>query len=71
MALSVSAIKATIKAKREAAFGPPDDSGLADASYQADAEWMFDVLTVQASTLLNNGIDSGGDTLVLLTGKVL
>jgi len=70
MALSVASIKAAIKAKREAAFGPPDDVLVADAAYQADAEWMFDVLTIQASTTLANGLDSGGDLLVSLVGVI-
>jgi len=71
MALTVPAIKAIIKAKREATLGIPDDEVLADATYQADAEWVFDVLTTLATTQLNNGADSGGDTLVDLTGVIL
>ena len=71
MALTIPTIKAAIKAKRELALGPPTNAALADKIYQADAEWIFEVLTVQASTLLTNGIDTGGDSLVSLTGTLV
>lgn len=71
MALSVANIKAVIKTKREAEFGIPADADIADLSYQADAEAFFEILTALATTALNNGIDSGGDTLVDLTGVII
>lgn len=71
MALSIAGIKAVLKAKREAQFGTPVDPAQADKSYQADAEALFQILTVDASTVLNNGLDSGGDTLTDLTGKIV
>ena len=72
MALSIATIKAVIKTKRETAFGPPDDPILADASYTADAETLFEVLTVQASVAIaGGGIDTNGDTLVTPTGVIL
>ena len=71
MALSIPVIKATTKDKREAQLGTPADPALADKIYQADAEAIYAILTAQASTLLNNGIDSNGDTLADLTGTIV
>lgn len=71
MALTVSSIKAIIKAEREAVLGPPDDPVIADKNYTADANWVFKILTVEATTVLNNGADSNGDTLTDLTGKIV
>lgn len=61
MALSVASIKAVIKAKREAACGPPDDPVLADKIYEADAEWIFEVLTSLSatSTTVTGGSSAG------------
>jgi hypothetical protein len=71
-ALVLATIKAKIKERREAALGPPDDAVLADKIYEADAEWIFDVLTVQVQTLMDGlGLDSNGDTIAILTGKIL
>lgn len=71
MALSIATIKAVIKAKREASLGVPLDPALADKIYQADAEALFQILTVDASTVLNSGADSNGDTLTDLTGTIV
>lgn len=71
MALSVSSIKAIVKAKREANLGVPDDAAKADKVYQAEAEALFEILTVAAATVLTSGLDDGGDTLVSLVGKII
>lgn len=71
MALSIAAIKAEIKTQREAVFGTPDDPTEADKGYTADATAIYNILTSQASTVLNDGTDSNGDTLVDLTGSIV
>lgn len=71
MALSIASIKAIIKTEKEAVFGTPDDPTEADKAYTADATILFKILTVQASTVLNNGIDSNADALIDLTGKIV
>ena len=70
MALTVSGIKAIIKNKREAQFGTPDNAAEADKAYQADAELLHEILTTLAVVQLNNGVDSGGDSLLDTTGTL-
>ena len=49
MALSVASIKARIKTAMEAEFGTPDNAAEADKGYEAQAEWLFAVLTIDTT----------------------
>ena len=71
MALSKPTMKSTIKAKMDSIMGTADDDGKRSDFAEAMADAVYDILTAQAATLLNNGLDSNGDTLVNLTGKVV
>ena len=70
MALSEASIKAVLIAKQNEVMGSPDDSGKQDEAMEALAKALFQILTVDAITQLNNGGDSNGDTLSDLTGKI-